>query len=323
MHNDMKLITRLCLAASLATLLAGCQAKQEAAPDLTFSGDSAALLSSGISAPATETTVALAFQSTRSWMAVAEDQAGGHAGWIVIHPAAGTAGEASVTITITANPSTQGRSGIVTITSEDLSKTIQVTQEGRKTYSVTELLLSDSAVELQEGDLYVLTATVLPTFADGDKTVTWSSSKPSVATVSDGLVTALAPGTTVIKASAAGLSASCTVTVYEKPSVVLVESITLNYTSLTLTEGDSAALTATVLPENATDKTVSWTTSDAQVATVSQSGVVTALKAGTAVITATAGDKTATCTLTVEAAAVPGGSGGENLDDDIDVDPWN
>ena len=320
----MKLITRLCLVASLAGLLAGCQTKQEAAPDLTFSGASASLLSSGISAPASETAVELAFQSTRSWMAIAEDSAGGHAGWIVIHPAAGTAGEASVTITITANPNTQSRSGIITITSEELSKTIQVTQEGRKTYSVTELLLSESEVELQAGDTWILTATVLPTFADGDKTVTWTSSKPSVATVSDGLITALAPGTTVIKASAAGLSASCTVTVLEKPDAVLVESVTLNYTSLTLTEGDSATLTALVLPENADDKTVSWTTSDAQVATVSQSGVVKAVKAGTAVITATAGGKTATCTITVEAAEVPpGSSGGENLDDEIDVDPWN
>ena len=319
----MKLITRLCLAAALATLVAGCASKQEVAPDLTFTGASASLLTSGISAPAAETAVELSFQSTRSWMAIAEDSAGQHAGWIVIHPAAGTAGEAAVSITITANPDTQGRSGVITITSEDLSKTIQVTQAGRSAYPVSELLIIESELELQVGETYTLTATVLPTFADGDKTITWTSSNTKVASVSDGVVTALAPGTTQIKASAAGLSVSCTLTVYEKPDAVPVESVTLNYTSLTLKEGESTQLAATVLPANADDKTVRWTTSDSQVATVSAQGLVTAIKAGTAVITATAGDKSATCTLTVEPSDVPGGgSSGENLDDDIDVDPW-
>ena len=81
-----------------------------------------------------------------------------------------------------------------------------------------------------------------------------------------------------------------------------VESVSLDKTSITLTEGDSETLTATVSPSNATNKNVSWKSSDESVATVSN-GKVTALKAGTATITVTTddGSKTATCQVTVEA----------------------
>ena len=78
--------------------------------------------------------------------------------------------------------------------------------------------------------------------------------------------------------------------------------MSLDKTSITLTEGDSQTLTATVYPSNATNKNVSWKSSDESVATVSN-GKVTALKAGTATITVTTedGGKTATCQVTVEA----------------------
>lgn len=79
---------------------------------------------------------------------------------------------------------------------------------------------------------------------------------------------------------------------------VEVESVTLNKTELELVEEEHETLTATVLPENATDKTVTWSSSDEAVATVAD-GVVTAVKAGTATITATAGDKSASCIVTV------------------------
>lgn len=324
MHNNMKLITRLCLAAGLATFLAGCASKQEVAPNLTFPGSSAGIISSGISAPATETMVELDIQSTRSWTAIAEDSSGQHAGWIVVFPASGEAGDDTITILLTANPNMESRSGIITISSVDLSETIQVRQEGRAPYPVTEVLMSEAEVELQVGETYTLLATVFPTFADGDKTVTWTSSKPEVATVSNGKVTAKAVGTTQVKAAVGALSATCTVTVKEQgQGTVAVESVTLSLSVLTLKEGESYTLTAVVLPENADDKTVVWTTSDSQVATVSN-GVVKAVKAGMAVITATAGEKSATCTVTVEASSVPqDGSGGEDLGGEIDVDPWN
>ena len=89
------------------------------------------------------------------------------------------------------------------------------------------------------------------------------------------------------------------------PTVVPVQNVALSKSTLTLTEGDSEMLTATVSPSNATDKTVTWTVSPSGYATVS-GGVVTALKEGSCTITATAGGKSATCAVTVEAAASGG-----------------
>ena len=88
---------------------------------------------------------------------------------------------------------------------------------------------------------------------------------------------------------------------------VAVSSVSLNKTSVTLTEGESEVLNATVKPDDATDKTVTWTTSDASIATVDGNGKVTAVKAGTATITAKAGDKSATCTVTVKQKGFDGG----------------
>lgn len=89
------------------------------------------------------------------------------------------------------------------------------------------------------------------------------------------------------------------------PTVVPVQNVALSKSTLTLTEGDSETLTATVSPSNATDKTVTWTVSPSGYATVSD-GVVTALKEGSCTITATAGGKSASCAVTVEAAASGG-----------------
>ena len=87
-----------------------------------------------------------------------------------------------------------------------------------------------------------------------------------------------------------------------KEETIAVTGVTLNKTALTLTEGASEKLIATVKPDNATDKTVTWTSSDSTVAEVDSDGKVTAVKEGTAKITAKAGDKTAECTVTVSKA---------------------
>ena len=138
-------------------------------------------------------------------------------------------------------------------------------------------------------------ATVLPDDVT-DKTVTWSTSEASVATVdAEGNVTAVSVGEATITAACGDKSATCKVTV----SPVLAESIALDKTELSLTIGASAKLAATVLPENVTDKTVTWTTSDASVATVDAEGNVTAVSVGEATITATCGEKSATCKVTV------------------------
>ncbi len=91
----------------------------------------------------------------------------------------------------------------------------------------------------------------------------------------------------------------------EPTTTIEVSSVTLNKSSSSLEVGQSETLKATVSPNNATNKTVSWSTSNSEVASVTQLGVVKALKAGNATITAKAGNKTATCTFTVTAAVTP------------------
>ena len=172
--------------------------------------------------------------------------------------------------------------------------------------SVTNVSLDKEQTTLAVGDTETLTATVEP--SDADQTVTWSSDHETVAAVSDsGKITAVAAGTATITATATNgtpddlnddITATCTVTV--KKNVVAVESITLDKSSLELTEGETATIIATVKPDNATNKTVTWSSSNASVASVDANGTVTAVAEGSATITAKAGDKTATCTVTVK-----------------------
>ncbi|MGM9743656.1 MAG: Ig domain-containing protein, partial [Candidatus Cryptobacteroides sp.] len=158
---------------------------------------------------------------------------------------------------------------------------------------VTSVTLSNTSASLKVGETVTLSATVNPSDVT-DKTVTWTTSDATVATVSNGVVTAKKIGTATITAKAGDKTATCSITVIPTP----VTSVTLSKTSASLKVGETVTLTATVGPDDATDKTVTWTISDATVATVSN-GVVTAKKMGTATITAKAGEKTATCTITV------------------------
>lgn len=90
-----------------------------------------------------------------------------------------------------------------------------------------------------------------------------------------------------------------------KPKPILVESIELSQKTASMDEGTTKQITATVKPDNADDKTVTWTSSSDATATVDANGLITAVKAGTATITAKAGDKTATVTVTVKAVTPP------------------
>jgi uncharacterized protein YjdB len=162
--------------------------------------------------------------------------------------------------------------------------------------AVTGISLNQGSVSLEVGGTVSLTATVSPSNAT-DKTVTWSTSNAGVATVAGGVVTAVAEGTATVTATAGGKSAKCEVKVSAKE--VAVTGVSLNKTDLSLYIGDSFTLTATVSPSNATDKTVTWSSSNAGVATVA-GGVVTAVAEGTATVTATAGGKSAKCEVKVE-----------------------
>ena len=170
----------------------------------------------------------------------------------------------------------------------------------KKVIDVTSVTLDKTALELTEGETSTLIATVSPNNAT-DKTITWTTSDKSIATVDNGIVTAISAGTTTITAKAGEYKATCTITVNKK--VIAVTSVTLDKTALELTEGETSTLIATVTPSDATNKSVTWTTSDENIAIV-DNGVVTAVSAGTATITAKAGYYTATCTIIIKALSI-------------------
>lgn len=166
---------------------------------------------------------------------------------------------------------------------------------------VSGITLDKENHEMTIGEEVVLKATVTPDNAE-DKTVTWDSSDKAVATVdNNGKVVAKGEGEATITAKTGDKSAQCRV----KVNPILVESVTISKTSLELVVGERLKLSATVLPENATHKTVTWTSSNKSVATVTEAGLVTAVAAGTAEITAAAGGKTAKCIVIVELPVRP------------------
>ena len=168
-----------------------------------------------------------------------------------------------------------------------------------KAIPVTDVKLNKNNITLTVGDIETLTATVEPTNAT-NKTVMWSSSNDSVAMVdSNGNVTGIGRGfaTITAKATDGNVSATCEVEVKQQ-----VTGISLNKTELSLYTGREEKLTATVKPDNANDRTLIWSSSNPEVATVDSNGNVKAIGRGEAVITATANDgsgETATCTVTV------------------------
>lgn len=165
-----------------------------------------------------------------------------------------------------------------------------------ETPEVSSVSLNTATIEMVEGEMYNLVATVLPKDSEYDGVV-WASSNASVASVNSGTVTALKEGVATITASAGGKSSTCSVTVSSNKGVE-VTSISLDKMTLSLQVGEAEMITAVVSPSNASDKTVIWTSSDLSVATVVD-GKVTALKAGTTIITAKAGLCSVECSVTI------------------------
>lgn len=171
---------------------------------------------------------------------------------------------------------------------------------------VNSIAFDATEVDVLRYDYCQLNATVLPEDAN-NKTLTWLSSNTSVATVTtEGKVYARKVGTAVITATAndgSGVKASCTVNV--KPN--LVKQITLNKTEVDVLQTLTYQLTATISPTYAENKSVTWSSSDESVATVDQNGLVTAVKAGTAIITVKANDGSgvkASCTVNVKPVTI-------------------
>ncbi|MBQ6081340.1 MAG: Ig-like domain-containing protein [Bacteroidales bacterium] len=164
--------------------------------------------------------------------------------------------------------------------------------------AITDGSTTVGTIEATKGTTRTLYALVLPENAS-QKTVTWTSSNPDVVIVDQtGAVAFVGGGEAVVTAEAGGKTAACRVSV-----TAPVTSIVLNATELEMTLEETFTLVATVYPEDATNKDVQWTSSDAAVVSV-QGGVLTARATGTATITATAKDGSgvkAECRLTVVA----------------------
>lgn len=191
------------------------------------------------------------------------------------------------------SPVSEGQAVITaTVKGTNLSANCNVTVVYASVQSVS---VTPATMSLYIGEKGTLTATVLPDYVK-DKTVTWASADETIATVSQtGEVTAVALGTVEISATAGEKTGKCTVSVVSK----LATSVTLDKTALTMNLFESDKLTATVTPADAEDGEVVWSSTDPEVASVDEDGNVSSLKPGTAVITATAGNHSAKCSVTV------------------------
>ena len=216
--------------------------------------------------------------------------------------------------------------GVVTAVGEGKANITVTTVDGNKTatceitvlpeeepepevINVENVTLNSQNEELKIGDTVTLVATITPSNAT-NKNVTWSSDNTNVATVNNGVVRAVGEGKANITVTTVdgNKTAVCEITVLPKeepepdpePEVINVESVSLNIQSDELEMGETVALVATVMPSNATNKNVTWSSDNTNVATVNN-GVVRAVGEGSANITVTTvdGNKTATCMITV------------------------
>lgn len=210
---------------------------------------------------------------------------------------------------------TVGKNGLVTAKAYGTAKIMVTTKDQNctrictvtvKPIAVTGVELNTKKATIGIGETCQLTARILPENAT-NKNVTWTTNNPKVATVENGVVTGVANGTAVIivKTEDAAKTASCTVTV--KGESVVVTAITINKTSLELESDDTYQLTATITPQEAASKKLTWSSSDEEVATV-KDGKITAKKAGTAIITVSAENGTvkASCQVKVSGRRVTG-----------------
>ncbi len=196
----------------------------------------------------------------------------------------------------------------ITATTEDgeisVSCNTTVSKKAPTIINVESVILNEVSIDLLEGDTSNLIATVSPSNAT-NKNTSWKSSDPSIATVDNkGNIVATGEGETdiIVTTEDGNISVSCNITVSKKaPIIINVESVTLNEGSLDLLEGDTSSLVATVSPANATNKNVSWKSSNTSVATVDNKGNIVAIAKGKAIITSKTidGNLTANCNVTV------------------------
>lgn len=167
---------------------------------------------------------------------------------------------------------------------------------------VTGVTLDQSTASIDIDATVQLTATIAPADAT-DKSVTWSSSDEAIATVdATGLVTGIAAGTATITVTTNDGSHTATSEITVNPDVIKVTGVTLDQSSATIDVAATVQLTASVEPNDASDKSVTWSSSDETIATVDANGLVTGVAAGISTITVTTSDGgfTASAEITVE-----------------------
>lgn len=194
--------------------------------------------------------------------------------------------------------------GVVTAVGKGTAKVTATTVDGgfkaectfNVSVPVTGVSLGHEEFDMYKGETYTLKAVVNPVDAD-DTSVTWSSSDETIATVENGVVTAVSGGSAqiIVKTTDGGFEDVCTVHV-----IVPVDSVTLNESLINLSKDETFTLVATVSPDDAYDKSVTWSSSDESVAKV-DNGIVTAKGLGLAIITATSADgkQSAACAVRV------------------------
>ena len=209
--------------------------------------------------------------------------------------------------------------GIVTAIGAGETTITATTEDGEKTAECVVTVIEESDPEPEEipvesveldvqnvilkiGETTTLTATITPDNAT-NKNVTWSSENEDIASVNNGIVTAVGPGETMITVTTEDgeKTAECTILVIEpEPEEIHVEKVELNLQDISLEIGEKATLVAVITPNDATNKNVTWASEDENIASVEE-GIVTAIRPGETTITVTTedGEKTAECKITV------------------------
>ncbi len=202
------------------------------------------------------------------------------------------------------------REGVATVTattadgSKKANCSVIVNASGTVASKVTSISLNKTSDTLNLGSVDTLTVTINPTTA-ANQNITWSSSNIAVVKVVSGVLIPVSTGSAIITATSVDgyKTASCIVSVIDSAlSGLAVTSISLNKTSDTLNLGSIGTLVATISPTTATNKSITWTSSNTAVANVFN-GVVTPVSAGSTIITATSvdGSKTASCAIAINA----------------------
>ena len=180
------------------------------------------------------------------------------------------------------------------------------------TIPVMGIKLDKTTLSIGIGDKATVSATITPSDAT-NKSITWSSANPTIATVSNGVVSGVATGETTITAKTNDGGYTATVSVEVVSSTIAVTGISLDATALNLEIGEKATVVATVEPEDATNKSVVWSSADKSIATV-EDGVVEAIAAGETTITAKTEDGEFTASVPITVAAPPVAATGVKLD---------